>query len=67
MTALFYAVDGEFSNVVRALVRAGADVNHCESDNGYTPLIRLGKKLKYAPLRSSPLCITNICHIKCEW
>lgn len=53
MTALFYAVDGEFSNVVRALVRAGADVNHCESDNGYTPLIRLGR---------SPLPLLSLLH-----
>lgn len=46
MTAIFYAVDGEFNNVIRALVRAGADVNHREIDNGYTPLIRLGEFLE---------------------
>ncbi len=43
MTAIFYAVDGEFSNVVRALARANAKVNHCDTDNSHTPLIRLGK------------------------
>ncbi|VDN30636.1 unnamed protein product [Dibothriocephalus latus] len=41
MTALFYAVDGEFSNVVRTLVRAGALIDEVDSDNQYTPLIRL--------------------------
>lgn len=43
MTAIFYAVDGEFSNVVRALARASAHVDHCEEDNAHTPLIRLGE------------------------
>lgn len=44
MSALFYAVDGEFSNVVRALVRAGASIDASETDNNYTPLIRLGER-----------------------
>ncbi|VEL22729.1 unnamed protein product [Protopolystoma xenopodis] len=43
MNALFYAVDGEYANVVRVLCKADCNVNQQDNDNGWTPLIRLGE------------------------
>lgn len=61
MTAIFYAVDGGFSNVIRVLVHAGADVNHQESENGFTPLIRLGNFIKYT---TQSLCAHSSLNLK---
>lgn len=43
MHAIFYAVDGEYGNIVRLLVKNGAKIDLEDRDNQWTPLIRLGK------------------------
>ena len=39
LNALWWAAESEYSELGVAVAKAGADPNHADSDNGYTPLI----------------------------